>query len=356
MRRSVIAATSVLAVGLTLQAAPAMAAPATIVSTCGTTVSGRAVLAADLTCATGDGITLSDGAVLDLQKHTLTGAGAGTGIHYTAGGTATIKNGTVRNWDAGVGGGDFLSPSTLTVFRLVLEDNETALAGDGATVAVSESRVSENEFGITGSNMFATVTTTRFLDNTGVAASVVTGGRVAVASSVFNGNNWGASCNEGALTVSASTFTDNTLAVSGSNCGVDVAGSTFTGNATAYTTSFSPGIENEITSSKFISNTVAVSTKVSTVLTGNKFYKNRTAFKAVPPSPDAADVTFTLDGNTFDRNLDALYVTFGSTLKNNHAINNTRFGIYAPKATDLGGNTAYGNGSKPQCVGVACTP
>ena len=38
----------------------------------------------------------------------------------------------------------------------------------------------------------------------------------------------------------------------------------------------------------------------------------------------------------------------------NDARNNTGWGIYAPGATDLGGNTAAHNGNQPQCVGVVC--
>jgi hypothetical protein len=34
---------------------------------------------------------------------------------------------------------------------------------------------------------------------------------------------------------------------------------------------------------------------------------------------------------------------------------NARWGIHAPGAIDLGGNTARGNGNEPQCVGVVCT-
>ena len=38
----------------------------------------------------------------------------------------------------------------------------------------------------------------------------------------------------------------------------------------------------------------------------------------------------------------------------NSARNNTGWGINAPGATDLGGNTARHNGNEPQCVGVVC--
>jgi parallel beta-helix repeat protein len=44
----------------------------------------------------------------------------------------------------------------------------------------------------------------------------------------------------------------------------------------------------------------------------------------------------------------------GTSLSGNSARKNTRWGIHAPGAVDLGGNTASGNGNQPQCVGVAC--
>ena len=44
----------------------------------------------------------------------------------------------------------------------------------------------------------------------------------------------------------------------------------------------------------------------------------------------------------------------GVSLGGNHADRNSRWGINAPGATDLGGNTATGNGNEPQCVGVTC--
>ena len=42
------------------------------------------------------------------------------------------------------------------------------------------------------------------------------------------------------------------------------------------------------------------------------------------------------------------------TLTRNTAIFNRGYGIYAPGATDGGGNRAFGNGKQPQCTGVVC--
>ena len=92
----------------------------------------------------------------------------------------------------------------------------------------------------------------------------------------------------------------------------------------------------------------------SGTLTNNTFTRNGVGFTAVN---DLEEVTATLTGNTFSRNRDGIYIgpdVLGISLKSNTAIKNTRWGIYAPPATDLGGNKASGNGMSPQCVGVAC--
>jgi hypothetical protein len=61
-----------------------------------------------------------------------------------------------------------------------------------------------------------------------------------------------------------------------------------------------------------------------------------------------------LEGNIVLRNGDATYSELPGTLKGNVAISNTGYGIYAPRATDLGGNIAFRNGPEPQCTGAVC--
>jgi len=64
-----------------------------------------------------------------------------------------------------------------------------------------------------------------------------------------------------------------------------------------------------------------------------------------------------IEQNTLRRNGDGINLldVFGTALLGgNRAVNNTGWGINAPQATDLGGNTASGNGNEPQCVGVVC--
>ena len=64
---------------------------------------------------------------------------------------------------------------------------------------------------------------------------------------------------------------------------------------------------------------------------------------------------FVLEENTFRRNRDAVLVPrAAASLRGNDAFRNSGQGIVAPNATDLGGNTARGNGVEPQCTGVTC--
>jgi hypothetical protein len=65
-----------------------------------------------------------------------------------------------------------------------------------------------------------------------------------------------------------------------------------------------------------------------------------------------------LSGNTFIGNRDGVHLSLkdgydGAILKGNVAVRNKRYGLYAPRATDLGGNRAAANGRI--CLGVACT-
>lgn len=85
----------------------------------------------------------------------------------------------------------------------------------------------------------------------------------------------------------------------------------------------------------------------------NSFVGNDVALVATPWGDDyfAGSVT----GNELRGNGDGILgVLEGTTLEGNTAVDNARRGIHAPGAVDLGGNRAWGNGTKPQCVGVVC--
>lgn len=53
-------------------------------------------------------------------------------------------------------------------------------------------------------------------------------------------------------------------------------------------------------------------------------------------------------------NVDAVHLDAPVAMRTTVAVRNSGYGIWAPHATDLGGNVAWGNGIEPQCTGVVC--
>ena len=96
---------------------------------------------------------------------------------------------------------------------------------------------------------------------------------------------------------------------------------------------------------------VRLSSATATLI-DNVFTRNGVAFTAEGDDPFFSAA---LEGNRFVRNGDGILgVGVPTTLRDNVAVANQRWGINAPGATDLGGNVAHANGTEPQCVGVAC--
>jgi hypothetical protein len=128
----------------------------------------------------------------------------------------------------------------------------------------------------------------------------------------------------------------------------------FANNRSVYhSNTYGHGVD-EFTRNRFIRNGDVIVAGVSAELRNSVFIGNRIGIRAV--QPEYATPTATLEGNVFTKNSDAIYVTMPSTLRHNIAVRNSGYGIYAPEATDLGGNVAVGNGTDPQCTGVVCRP
>ena len=79
------------------------------------------------------------------------------------------------------------------------------------------------------------------------------------------------------------------------------------------------------------------------------------------PNGSLTDADVSLTGNTFTRNGHGIYLNLpqpgdslfpGPRIGDNTTSRNTRYGIYAPTAQDLGGNACFKDG-RP-AVGVAC--
>ena len=357
---------TVLAVVLTaataLLAVPAAAAP---VVGCGAVVEGDAVLTADLVCRRSPvGLTLLDGASLDLNGFRIVGGGSGTGLLVPPDGAVTKHGGVVRGWETGVGlgsGGDLAG--RLVVEDVTFRENTTGLSLQALGTVGPDTDVVSSHFVANGSGIFAldlwggvdlTVSASRFTDNDralDLVTSVVT-----IVESVLAFNSRGAVCDESACTIEDSTLRDNGTAVTATWYGTaTVHRSTFARNDIGLDSFWVPSVPNELVENTFTDNGTAVRL-VSALgdLTGNTFVRNDVGFEG--RSEDGPpDFTASLVDNEFRRNGDGILSVVGeSTLQGNTAVNNERWGIHAPGATDLGGNTARGNGNEPQCVGVVC--
>ena len=366
--RTVSVLTSLLlaATGTGLVAAPASAATAI---TCGATVTGDVYLSHDLTCA--NGITVTGDSTIDLRGHRF--AGGRVGITMAGTGAITVRHGRLSNWSTAI------LPNTL---------DETIDPNDGLGSAVID-RVTftGNDQGVDGSGNYlgsnrsreTLVKRSRFVDNSqGVTATY---GTLTVEHSIFTGNSTGGGASTGALTVRHSVLKNNhtALACDEASCdytdnllrnnpigvtsrifGVNLLHNTIIGSDTAYT-SFSDWGGGTIAGNRFVGNTTAVEIGFASNLTidGNVFTRNAKAVVSTETAPSDPDdplpTRASMTGNRFTRNGDAINLLISVRLKQNSAVRNTGWGIYAPAATDLGGNTAHGNGRSPQCTGVVCS-
>lgn len=349
----------------TVIASPAHAAPLT----CGATVTVSTNLTTDLTCpaSSAPALTLGAGVTLDLRGHTIAGPGTGRGIALPPYGDAAVRNGTLTGWGAGI---YFLLPleeprsGTRTIDRVSFSDSDIGadISGDGPYrsgehTIVTRSRFDRLRVGLETlwagdtSVMDSTFTDTR------VAVAVDTS-TVAVATSRFTRGTWAIYATEGVVTVTDSTFVDNEVGVGGqlSISSVTVDSSTFRDNDVGVDGAW----RQSLTNSLFVGNTTAIELRSDTFgdVTGNAFRRNGTAVQGSPPSPDNFGIPLVVTDNVLRHNGDALVfegADENTQLGDNTAVRNTGWGIYAPGATDLGGNTAHHNGNEPQCVGVVCS-
>ncbi|MBO9554684.1 right-handed parallel beta-helix repeat-containing protein [Cellulomonas sp.] len=353
-----------LASAAVLVATPAAADPGT--PACGSTLTVDTVLRSDLVCA-GDGLTLAADVDLDLHGHTLRGTAGGVGLSIASVGSATVKNGTVTGWDTAVrtlvdwdvdeGSGP------LTVDRVSFRGNGTGIdgTGDGGLRAKSMTVTRSTFTGNRRAGMTAELTTVR-IDCTTFADNAVgywgdTGSSATVTSTRWLRNDRALIAVEANADIARSTFRDNPQAVysTGAVAGIRLTDSRLSGSDVAFD---GRGAEARISSSTFVGNTTAVVVgPFGATVSSSTFRDNGTT---VTLDPDAlwSEPSVVVQGNVFRHNADGLrlegvgaFVSIGG----NTARYNTGWGIYAPGATDLGGDTASHNGNEPQCVGVACS-
>jgi len=370
-RNGVVALVAVLAVTF-LSSAAASAAPALA---CGSTLTRDTTLTRDLRCRHGDGLTLVGDVTLNLGGHRLIGPGATEpfpggriGVRLSLTGTSTIVNGTIAAWPIGIDSNDDERSATARIRDIRLLGNSIGLHIVRSEASLVRVLVRGNAWGAEGgfSSSF-TVRDSTFRNN-GTGMTLATMGHLNISRSTFSGHrNVAIGCTEVFCEITGNRITGNGTGVSHWYSGPKVADNYFADNTVAYSAGYNGFNDAEpygdaVHDNRFVRNDVAVEIEAlaSAVFRDNEFRENRIGVRG----PDgAAAYSVIVAGNTFRRNVDGIYlppveVSSGGNARvsvgDNTAVRNRGWGIYAPGATDLGGNVARGNGKSPQCVGVAC--
>ncbi|QCB92755.1 right-handed parallel beta-helix repeat-containing protein [Cellulomonas shaoxiangyii] len=355
-----------LAVAAALLAPPAHAVPVAAapppVPGCGATLTADARLTADLTCPAGNGLTLAAGVTLDLGGHVLRGAG-GTGVVVPAAGDVTVRRGTITGWDVGVAspptGWEEDHEGTVTVERVRFDGNGSAMdgtsriAGPSKTFLVSGSVLTGNVTGFSATPGHVRFSRSTFEGNDSVVR--IDSGYALIEDSRASGNGTVMSCYEAGCDLRGSTVEDNgTVATGYFMTAIEITDSTVRRNDTVVSNGGGYGY-TRVERSRLSDNRLAVDAgDASVTVVDSTFTRNDVAFTA-QPAFDESEVTRVVTGNRFRDGGDAILVEEAPVrLGSNDARRNSRWGIYAPNAVDLGGNTARGNGNEPQCVGVVC--
>ncbi|GAA2363503.1 hypothetical protein [Dactylosporangium salmoneum] len=357
------------AVGIGLAAAPATQALAN--PACGSVITSSVTLTSDLNCTGNALIVGAAGITVDLGGYNVIGTGTGTGVQVGSyANDVTVTNGGISGFATGV----FVTASK----RAILSN-----------LAV------QNGVGIKVQNG----------NDTHVNGGSVTSGSVQVALSTgvqFNG----VALDHAPLTATSSnsflfdlgSATDGSVSISQSNT-VKLTNSTFTRAPIAYSSTSQGGLfQNDtiqgagvglvidptgfgaqILGNTFSGNGIGVKTRVSdlatitgTNISGNNFTGNTAAGVLFEVSATTSTSVATVSGNTFDGNgftggvsdrlgrpvADGLHFATVSgakvTVKNNTALNNASYGVFADAGSviDGGGNTSTGDPSG--CAGVTC--
>jgi hypothetical protein len=345
--------------------AAAQAAPVPHV-TCGAVLTASAHLDHDLRCTGTVGVTLDGDITLDLRGHQLSGPGPASavfaesvGVALTETGTPRLLHGTIRRWGTGAGpsvDNPGFGQVNATMSGVTFADNSEGLSGSNSTFDVAASRFLRNtNDGIGGLTTFVTARYSTFADN-GRGISISGGGAITLTKSTLRGNDVGVSCGETGCAITNNSLHENGTAVAAFFATGAIKGNDFGGNDIGFTTTFDPdpGFAHELSGNTFTGNRSAVvlGDLGTARVHDNVFTKNGVGFTVPSAEPSA---TALLERNLFTANGNGIFVaSAGTSLKQNVAVRNHRWGIYAIGAKDLGGNVAFGNGRNPQCVGVVC--
>lgn len=345
-------------------AAVASAAPPTAVTSCGTTLTGAGYLPHDLTCTGDQGVILAGDATLDLRGHRLTGPGSGGGVELSTTGTSRIVNGTIRGWSTAVSSDDdLLTPLDATLAKLRLVGNRAGVAVWGGTLRATRLAIFDNTaLGLGAFYGAAEVAVSdSVIRNNGEYGINADEARVHVTRSALVGSQYAFLCFSSVCDVSRSVVADSDIGFWGQASRGTHANNTYARNGTAFRSGLADSpdavYDDEVQDNRFVGNDIAVNILgiASSAYRRNTFTRNGVGVRLANEDSDSYDVL--LEANTFKRNGDGINLIplFGTAkLSGNRAVKNTGWGIYAPNAVDLGGNTASGNGNEPQCVGVVC--
>jgi hypothetical protein len=353
MKLSTVLATSAVVLGLLVPAGAAQATTHDI--HCGDTITTDVTLTHDLHCTGEVGLTVAAGVTLDLGGYSLVGSEeAGTGILIATAEALTLRNGTVSGWTIGFGTGSDDGLSTpVAVDAVTFAHNQKAIFAWFTSFAITSSTFVDNDEAINGVTVNVTIDRSRFMNND-FGVGLGNGSWLTIDRSTFTENRIVLSCSEASFTVTHSTFRDNHQVAGSDFCEHSFRDNAFSGNDLVYRSSSYGEATDEFTRNRFIRNGDVIVAALGAHLRDNIFISNKIGVRAI--DPEIFDPRMTLERNVFIKNTDAVYITMPSQLKNNVAVRNSGYGIYAPDATDLGGNIAFGNGISPQCTGVTCRP
>jgi hypothetical protein len=367
-------AIGVLATIIAADAVPAAAdvsASSPVAASCGAYLDHDAYLKQDLHCSARKGLTLAPGVVLDLRGHTLYGATEQftSGVTLPDQGTVTIRNGSIKGWTAGV---ELDSDGSSVGGHAILKNLKFSDDAIGANLNafesvfdISDTVFNHNDIAIQAFPGDANVTRSR-LKNGRVGIVASDGGTVTLTNSaVAHMSDSGLNCTSGSdCVIDHDVLYDDHHAVLYAVQFLEsrVIRSRLVDNDTGVDVEFGGSVDIE--RNRFVRNGTGINVTGNPVkVIGNYFARNLLGYTgATDGGTGPFDQTALLQDNHFIRNHgDGVNIPFvdgfarTNSFKNNRAFNNAGHGINAPGATDLGGNTAHGNATSPQCVGVVCS-
>ncbi|WNG13556.1 right-handed parallel beta-helix repeat-containing protein [Cystobacter fuscus] len=343
---------------------------------CGDTLTTHTRLTHDLHCPSSAPFALQldgDGIVLDLGGHTIRRTGPenrdSQGIVLARG--RMVRNGTVRGFGSGI--------TTSSSGQLNVRLHELTLLDNGIGVY---HRTSYGNFLITNSRLKG--------NGTGLSSEFdASNGNFDVRSSLFTHNGTAMVADFHHIDVIDSTFTSNEIVINCFGGSARIRGSTLAWNDAVGRMQLDTGGPYTCAEMRFenslLANNAAFAPAIRPVWETNELAMIDTLAVRNGAGLKVAAFKVHIDGNTFYDNADGLRLsdlqTFfpvpltgivrdnqflandgdglrvqppsTPTVSNNLALGNAGFGIYAPTASDGGGNVARGN-TAGDCVGIVC--